>query len=204
LSTGDSCVFVDALIGAHEAQGDPRPVVGLLRLDGHDAAEPPPVALRSAALPKDGELVSVPCAIDEQDRIALAKVRRSCEVESLERSERVEVDRLRRGLSRAEEVPTRASLEVCARLERLGALVWPRHALRPRSNGDCELMAIVEREGEVRVRRHSGPQLETDEPGELEHRTALGRRAQVALVRDPLLVEGEDVGDRGPCVEEAD
>ena len=49
-----------------------------------------------------------------------------------------------------------------------------------------------------------GPQLVADRAGEQAHRPELGRRAQEALLGDPLRVERDGVGDERPRVEQRD
>ena len=49
---------------------------------------------------------------------------------------------------------------------------------------------------------HAGAQFVPDRSCQLEHRTSLGGGAQVVLVGQPLLVEGQHIGHDGPGVEQ--
>ena len=63
---------------------------------------------------------------------------------------------------------------------------------------------IVEREGEQRRGGDAGRRLITHEPRQLEHRALLHRGAQIRLVRQPLLVEGQDIGRDRQGVQQRD
>ena len=62
----------------------------------------------------------------------------------------------------------------------------------------------VHRERQCRAGGQARAQLIADQLGQLAHRDQLGRGAQVALVGDPLGVEGQDVADNRPGVQQGD
>ena len=89
-------------------------------------------------------------------------------------------------------------------------------AARPGRGSDCTGVPAGDERNPRRARRvldlerelHLGgdprAQLVADRAGEQAHRPELGRGAQEALLGDPLRVEGDDVGDERPRVEQRD
>ncbi len=65
-------------------------------------------------------------------------------------------------------------------------------------------MIFFERVGQEDAGGNAGTQNVAHQPGQFQDRTAFGRGAQVALIGDALLVEGENVGDGGPGVQHGD
>ena len=105
-------------------------------------------------------------------------------------------------------VPRLLGDQVVGGLEGLRLLAGAGHAhglaaLGDDDGGDLGRVGL-EGVGEVGRGAQARPQPVADQPGELEDGPQLGGGAQVALVGDALLVEGQDVRDRGPAVEEGD
>ncbi|MFT3769520.1 MAG: hypothetical protein QM820_29125 [Minicystis sp.] len=115
-------------------------------------------------------------------------------------------ERLRLREDGAERVEIGARDDVLDRLVGLRLLVGPGDALDAGALGDGHrrgrALRCFEREDEVDAGRYPGTQRVTDEARQLDDADALGRGAQVGLVGDALLVEGEHVGDDGEGVEQ--
>ena len=115
---------------------------------------------------------------------------------------------LRLTLAGPEGVPGGAGLDPLHRLEGLRALALPGDAEHPHPGVDGGPPGGPGRplhgEGQVGPGGDPGGQLVADGAGQLQHRAALRGRAQVALVGDPLLVEGDHVQHGRPGVEEGD
>ena len=86
----------------------------------------------------------------------------------------------------------------------MGELAGAGNALRTRSLRYLDRGAVLHREREVCGRRYAGTRLVPDQPGEFHHRPAFDGGPQVAFVGDAFLVEGQDIGDGRPRVEECE
>ena len=101
--------------------------------------------------------------------------------------------------------PGRSSREVVDGLEGLRGMARPRHALHLGSGGNCGRLRLrLEREREPGLGGHARIEVIADEGAEFEHRPTLLRGAQITLVSQPLLVEGQHVEHHGRRVEQRD
>ncbi len=157
---------------------------------------------------------------DEQERVAGLQVERR----SLEVGVRVvQGGREGDGLGRGNGVPLGPRHDLFDRLERLrllagaGDALYPqaglerhrcgRHGRRRARVARCRGRHVrwgLEREGEVRLGGDARPQAVPDQPPELLQRDPPARRAQVRLLREALVVEGEHVRGNRERVEERD
>ena len=109
-------------------------------------------------------------------------------------------------------IPFGARLDRRHGLESLRLLPRPRNALHLGADGNLDgtcrqrraARDLLKGEGEEGRCRHAGRQLIADEAGKLEDGAPLRRRAEVVLVGDALLIEGEHVQRRRQRVAERD
>ncbi len=88
------------------------------------------------------------------------------------------------------------------RLVDLGLLVVGGHALHAQADGNPQRGVPVQGEGQQGGGGDAGAELVVEEPGHAQDRVAQAGGAQEPLVGDALLIEGQDVGDGRPHVEE--
>src|SRR5713101_6773176 len=96
----------------------------------------------------------------------------------------------------------------CDGLESLGLLAWIGNALHACTCVDGCLTgsswSILYGKGQVDAGRDTGPQLVADAARQFENGATLGCRAQVRLVGDAFLVEGQDICYYRPGIQQSD
>ena len=111
--------------------------------------------------------------------------------------------------TRAQGVPSHTGHELIGRLEGLRQLtLFGGNALdlgaSTYDRAGRRAFGVVHGERDIGLCRNARAQLVAYRAGQLEHRTPFRGHPQKALVRDPLLIEGEHIPHRRPGVEERD
>ena len=105
-------------------------------------------------------------------------------------------------------VPLHPRIERPDRLESLRLFVGARNALDSGPDFDRDFggsaRRFVEQKTERRLRGHAWFEAITDQLCEPQDGVALARGAKPEFIRDSFLIKREDVGERGPAVEERD
>src|SRR5712692_10119245 len=104
----------------------------------------------------------------------------------------------------AQLVPARIGGNGLQRFVLLGLLVGRRHALHLHTNGQVHSCVWFQGECQERSRRDTGTQVVVNQSCEPQDRVTQARRPQEAFVGNPLLIEGNDIGDDRPQIEESD